>query len=57
MLAATEKLHSLLGQHQSGAHWQDDPENFLSGENGPQGVLNISPTWFQQAHEVTGFSL
>ena len=57
MLAATEKLHSLLGQHQSGARWRDDPEIFLLGENGPRGVLNISPTWFQQAHEVTGFSL
>ena len=57
MLAATKKLHPLLGQHQSGAGWRGDPEHFTSRANNPWGVLNISPAWFQQGHEVTCLSL
>ncbi|KAN0139580.1 hypothetical protein V8E53_002609 [Lactarius tabidus] len=57
MMAAMEKLHPLLHQHQSGAHWHGDPELFPLGTEGPHGVLNISPAWFQQGHKVTCFSL
>jgi hypothetical protein len=57
MMEATEKLRPLLGKHQSGALWRGDPANFASGTESPPGVLNISPAWFQQAHEVSCFRL
>ncbi|KAI9435364.1 hypothetical protein BJY52DRAFT_1096521, partial [Lactarius psammicola] len=52
MMAATEKLHPLLKNCQTSTLWRVDPEIFPSGLEGLQGVINISPTWFQQAHEV-----
>jgi hypothetical protein len=57
MMTAMEKLHSLLGQHQSSAQWCGNPGIFPPGIEGPWGVLNISPAWFQQGHEVIEFSL
>ncbi|KAI9430701.1 hypothetical protein H4582DRAFT_2063488 [Lactarius indigo] len=53
MMAATEKLHLLLSKHQSSTSWHVDPEIFPSGLEGLQGVINISPAWFQQGHEVS----
>jgi len=55
MMAATEKLHPLLKNCQTSTSWRVDPEIFPSGLEGLQGVINISPAWFQQAHEVSFF--
>ncbi|KAI9432244.1 hypothetical protein BJY52DRAFT_1104326, partial [Lactarius psammicola] len=52
MMAATEKLHPLLKNCQTSTSWRVDPEIFPSGLEGLQGVINISPAWFQQAHEA-----
>lgn len=60
MMAATEKLLPLLGKRQSRASWRTppiDPVNFTPGTEGAQGVLDISPAWYQQGHEVSCFSL
>lgn len=55
MLAATEKLYPLLGKRQGTASWRNDAALFPSEKKGPHGALNISPTWFQQGHEVSCF--
>lgn len=54
-MEATEKLHPLLGKRQSGALWRGDADNFVKGTKDPPGVLNISPAWFQQGHDVSCF--
>jgi hypothetical protein len=51
MMAAMVKLHPLL-QKKGGTSWHLDQSLFPSGKEGPQGVLNISPAWFEQGHEV-----
>ena len=56
-MAATEKLHPLLGKRQGGISWRDDTALFPSEAKGPHGALNLSPAWFQQGHEVTSFRL
>ena len=53
MLEAQEKLFLLLETLQSGSSWQEDPELYPSGEKGPQGSVNLSPMWFQQAHDMS----
>jgi len=53
MLVAQEKLHPLLEKSlQCGSTWHDDLKNFHLGE-GPQGLVNLSPAWFQQGHDVS----
>ncbi len=52
MLVAQGKLLPLLGMSQGGSSWRDDPKYFRSGE-GPQGSVNLSPTWFPQGHDVS----
>jgi len=52
MLVARGKLLPLLGMSQGGSSWHDDPKYFHSGE-GPQGSVNLSPTWFPQGHDVS----
>jgi hypothetical protein len=56
MMGATEKLNPLLGKHQRGASWRVDPEIYRPATmTAPQGLLNLSPAWFQQGHEVSHF--
>jgi hypothetical protein len=38
---------------QSGSSWQDEPEIYHSGAQGPWGLVNLSPAWFQQGHDVS----
>jgi hypothetical protein len=57
MMAATEKLHPLIGNCKGGSSWRDGTGLFPSGTEGPRGLLNLSPAWFQQGHEVSCFSL
>jgi hypothetical protein len=57
MMAATEKLYPLLGKFKGGASWRNDAELFPSGTEGRRGVLNLSPAWFQQGHEVSCVSV
>src|SRR5712691_1867902 len=52
MLTAREKLRPLLKVPQSGRSWRDSLNYFHSGE-GPQGSVNLSPTWFQQGHDMS----
>ena len=52
MLAAREKLRPLLKTAQSGNSWRDDLNLYHTGE-GPQGLVNLSPAWFQQGHDVS----
>ena|SRR5882757_690774 len=33
--------------------WRTNPEAFHPGQQIPSGCINISPAWFQQAHEVS----
>jgi hypothetical protein len=35
-----------------GTSWRTDPKYFSSGTPSPEGWIDISPAWFQQAHEV-----
>ncbi|KAH9037002.1 hypothetical protein EDB85DRAFT_1861756 [Lactarius pseudohatsudake] len=51
MMAATQKLHSLLEKRPRSTSWRLDPEYFPSGLEGLQGLVNFSPAWFQQGHE------
>jgi hypothetical protein len=53
-MAATVKLYPLLHK-QGGSSWRLDKRLFPSGKEGPQGLLNISPAWFEQGHEVRQF--
>jgi hypothetical protein len=55
MLAAREKLCPLLKlmKSGSGSTWRDDLNNFHSEGAGPQGVVNLSPGWFQKGHDVS----
>lgn len=57
MMAATEKLHSLLGKRQSGAPWRVDPGNFTPGTENARGLLNMSPAWYQRGRDVSCLSL
>jgi hypothetical protein len=57
IMAAMEKLHPLIGKCKGGSSWHDDTGLFLSGTEVPHGLLNLSPTWFQQGHDVSCFSL
>jgi len=52
MFEAQEELHLLLEMSQSGSAWCDDLELYSSGQ-GLQGSVNLSPAWFQQAHNVS----
>ncbi|KAH9012488.1 hypothetical protein EDB85DRAFT_1900316 [Lactarius pseudohatsudake] len=52
MMAATQKLHSLLEKCPRSTSWCLDPEYFPSGLEGLQGLVNFSPAWFQQGHEL-----
>jgi hypothetical protein len=40
-------------QSGSGSTWRDDVNNFHSEGAGPQGVVNLSPGWFQKGHDVS----
>ena len=64
IMAATEKLYPMLEKKRkkkskcgtstnTGASWRTDPKLFHSGTQAPKGSINISPAWFQQAHEVS----
>jgi hypothetical protein len=65
IMVATEKLHPMLEKKRkkkkstcstgtkTGASWRTDPKYFHSGTQAPKGSINISPAWFQQAHEVS----
>jgi hypothetical protein len=57
MMAATEKLYPLLSKFKGGASWCNDVGLFPSGTEGCHGVLNLSPAWFQQGHEVSCISM
>jgi hypothetical protein len=52
MSAVTAKVNDILRQPKPGAPWCSNNENFNSGTEGSLGVLDISPTWFQQGHDV-----
>jgi len=54
MLVAREKLRPLLNGSQSGSTWRDDQKRF-HGE-GLKGSVNLSPAWFQQAHDVSALA-
>jgi hypothetical protein len=51
MLAAQEKLEQLLKAPQTGTSWHDALNYFHSGEH-LEGVVNISPAWFQQCYDM-----
>jgi hypothetical protein len=66
IMAATEILHPMLDKKRKKtkkkckapkagacASWRTDPRYFHSGTLALQGTINISPAWFQQAHEVS----
>ena len=62
IMVATEKLHPMLKKKQkksnaskacAGTSWRTDPKYFHSGALALKGSINISPAWFQQAHEVS----
>jgi hypothetical protein len=60
MLAATEKLHSLLetnskGNNSKGNKWRDDPQFYYHNRQAPAGSVNVSPGWFPLGHEVSNF--
>jgi hypothetical protein len=52
MLTARDKLRLLLEKSLSGRTWRENVENYRKGD-GPQGSVNLSPAWFQQAHDVS----
>lgn len=52
MLAAREKLRPLIKTSSSNSSWRNNEKNFHSGED-IQGSVNLSPAWFQQAHDVS----
>jgi hypothetical protein len=57
IIKATEKLNPLLKKSQSyapGTYWRNDHKNFKqAGARLRPGSINISPAWFQQAHDVS----
>ena len=57
MMAATEKFHPLLGRHQGDSSWHNNAAIYCPGTEGPQGLLNLSPVWFQQGHEVISLGM
>ena len=57
MMAATEKLYPLLERHQGDDSWRNDAAIYFTGTESPQGLLNLSPAWFQQAHEVISLGM
>ncbi|KAH8982775.1 hypothetical protein EDB86DRAFT_2834213 [Lactarius hatsudake] len=52
MMVATQKLHSMLEKRPKGTSWHVDPGYFPSGLEGLQGLVDFSPAWFQQGHEL-----
>lgn len=52
MLAARDRLERLLIAPQTGTSWRDALNYFHSGQH-LEGVVNISPAWFQQCHDVS----
>jgi hypothetical protein len=57
MMEATQKLLPLLGKYQGSSAWRNNARLFRVGTPGPKGLLNLSPAWFQQGHEVTCFGI
>jgi len=57
IMAATKKLHPLLERHQGDSSWHNDAAIYLPGTERPWGLLNLSPAWFQKAHEVISLSM
>ena len=53
MFEARETLRPLLEVSRSGSSWREDPELYPPGGEGLQGSVNLSPAWFQQAHDVS----
>src|SRR5260221_11901627 len=53
MLVARERLHLLLKTAKGGSSWGDDLGIYHSGAEGPQGLVNLSPVWFQLGHDVS----
>ena len=52
MLIAREKLRLLLNIPQNSCFWQDNSKYFHLGD-GPQGLANLSPRWFQKGYDVS----
>ena len=44
MLMAQKKLHPLITIPRSSSSWHNDLEKFPPGGEGPQGLVNLSPT-------------
>jgi len=38
---------------QRGSSWREDPKNYHSGGEGPQGSVTLLPAWFKQGHDVS----
>jgi hypothetical protein len=53
MLMARETLRPLIKIPQSGSSWRGDERYFHLGEEGPSGLANLSPAWFQQGRDVS----
>jgi hypothetical protein len=53
MLAAREKLRPLLKTSKDSSLWRRDEKNFHPEGQHPQGSVDLSPGWFQQAHDVS----
>ncbi|KAF8274181.1 hypothetical protein EI94DRAFT_1696125 [Lactarius quietus] len=45
------EVASVTGKHQGNGSWCNNPEIYCLKTTDVLGSLNISPTWFQQAHE------
>jgi hypothetical protein len=56
MLAAREKLRPSLKPSKAGRCWRDDLKLYRSGGEGPQGLVNLSPAWFPQGHDVSALA-
>ncbi|KAH9168201.1 hypothetical protein EDB89DRAFT_1834868, partial [Lactarius sanguifluus] len=52
ILSDSWQLHSMLEKHPKGTSWGVDLGYFPSGLEGLQGLVDFSPTWFQQGHEM-----
>jgi len=53
MLVAREKLHPLLKTSKDSSLWRHDEKNFHPEGQHPQGLVDLSPRWFQQDHDVS----
>jgi hypothetical protein len=57
MMAATEILYPILEKEgpkdSDSGPWRENAKHYKPGTNAPAGSINISPAWFQQAHEVS----